>query len=117
MKELFENAAYGMFSLMAELDKYQPNETRQIEISAEETPELLRAWLAELLYLFEVERILFVKFDVVEISEDRVSGVAKGMPFSDDIEWLGSILKAVTYHKLEVNRTPNRWEAQVVFDV
>ena len=117
LKELFENAAYGMFSLMAEIGKYEPTETREIEVEAADTPELLRAWLAELIYQFEVDRILFVDFEVRAIGEDRLKGIARGLPFTPEIEWLGSIVKAVTHHDLDVHRTDERWEATVVFDV
>jgi SHS2 domain-containing protein len=117
LKELFENAAYGMFSQMAELEKYKAVQTSRVEIEAEETPELLRVWLAELLYTFEVERILFIEFEVEKIDETHVSGIAKGLPFNREIEWLGSILKAVTHQDLDVRRANDGWEAQIVFDV
>lgn len=117
LKDLFENAAYGMFSLMAEIGKYMPTEVREISVEAEDTPELLRAWLAELIYQFEVDRILFVDFEVRSIGENRLKGIARGLPFTPEIEWLGSIIKAVTHHDLDVHRTDERWEATVIFDV
>lgn len=115
--ELFENAAYGMFSLMADLDKYAPTESREISAEAPDMPELLRAWLAELLYQFEVDRILFVSLEVRVVDDTRVEGIARGLPFNPDIEWLGSIVKAVTHYDLDVHRTDERWEATVIFDV
>ena len=117
LKELFENAAYGMFSLMADLNKYTPVESREIEVEGADIPSLLRNWLAELLYQFEVDRILFVDFEVRMIGDRRVQGIARGLPFSKGIEWLGSSVKAVTYHGLYARRTDERWEAQVIFDV
>lgn len=115
--ELFENAAYGMFSLMADLSKYQATETREIEVEAPDLPELLRGWLAELLYQFEVDRMLFVSFEVECVEETRMKGIARGLPFNPGIEWLGSIVKAVTHYDLGVYRTDERWEATIVFDV
>lgn len=122
LKELFENAAYGMFSLMAELGKYTPVESREFEVEAADTESLLRTWLAELLYQFEVDRILFVDFEVRAIEDGRLEGVARGLPFDHNVEWLGSSVKAVTHHGLYVRRTDERkvgggWEAQVIFDV
>lgn len=117
LEDLFENAACGMFSLMAELDKYAPVETREFELEAPDLASLLRMWLAELVYHFEVDRILFVDFEIERIEEGRLRGVARGLPFSDNIEWLGSSVKAVTHHDLYVRRTDERWEAQVIFDV
>ena len=117
LKELFENAAFGMFSLMANLGKYTPVESRHVKVEAPDLESLLRNWLAELLYQFEVDRILFVGFEVRAIEDRRVEGIARGLPFDHDIEWLGSPVKAVTYHDLYVHRTDERWEAQVIVDV
>lgn len=117
LAELFENAAYGMFSLMAELEKHEPDTEVEIEVSADDAAELMKAWLSELLYRFEVEEVLFLGFKVAEISENRLVGTAKGAKFNPGIEWLGSIVKAVTYHDLEVKRTRAGWEARIVFDV
>ena len=115
--ELFENAAFGMFSLMADLEKYTPVESRKVEVEASDIESLLRTWLAELLYQFEVDRMLFVDFHVDHIEDGKVRSTARGLPFSDDIEWLGPSVKAVTLHDLHVRRTDDRWEAQVIFDV
>ncbi|MHB1000426.1 MAG: archease [Armatimonadota bacterium] len=117
LNEVFENAAYGMFSLMADLSLYQPTVCREVSADAPDTESLLRTWLAELLYQFEVDRILYVKIEVRAVSENRVEGTACGLPFSDEIEWLGSAVKAVTHHDLYLHRTDERWEAQVIFDV
>lgn len=117
LEELFENAAYGMFSLMADLEKYPASESVEIEVAAPDVESLLRAWLAELLYRFEVDRMLFVDFTVHTVGESRVVGTARGLPFHPGIEWLGPPVKAVTLHGLYVHRTDERFEAQVIFDV
>lgn len=116
-EELCENAAYGMFSLMADLEKYKPVLSRTVEVTASELEELLRAWLGELLYQFEVDEILFVKFKVNEVKDGRLIGVAQGLPFDHQVEWLGATIKAVTHHGLYARQTNGRWEAQVIFDV
>lgn len=116
-EELCENAAYGMFSLMADLNKYKPTLSRTIEVTAEQPEELLRAWLAELLYQFEVDRILFTDFEVVKVEDGKLTGIAKGLPFDNQVEWLGSSVKAVTHHGLYACQKDGKWEAQVIFDV
>lgn len=118
IEELFENAAYAMFSLMAELCRYQPSQERSMRLEASDTRSLLRIWLAELLYEFEVGRILFVDFEVSAITEGRLlEGKAWGVPFDSEIEWLGPSVKAVTHHDLFVHFRQGQWEAQIIFDV
>lgn len=116
-EELCENAACGMFSLMADLERYKPVFSRTIEVSADEPEELLRAWLGELLYQFEVDEVLFVEFKVTKVEDGRLIGIAWGLPFDHQIEWLGATIKAVTHHGLYVRQTDSCWEAQVIFDV
>ena len=117
MKELFENAAYGMFSIMAELDRYTPTECVEIEVEGSDNETLLHNWLSELNYRFEVDRILFVSFEALSIEDCRLKAVARGLPFSPEIEWLGSPVKAVTYGGLTIRQVGDHWEAQVIFDV
>lgn len=117
LAELFENAAAGMFSLMAEIDKYPPTLSKEFVLDSADLESLFRDWLSELLYTFEVEEILFVGFKVNVITETHLEAVAEGLPFSDEIEWIGPEVKAVTYHDLYVRKTDAGWEAQVIFDV
>ena len=53
--ELLENAASGMFSLMADLETISPKERREItaEVPIPDEELLLLRWLKELLYLKE----------------------------------------------------------------
>jgi SHS2 domain-containing protein len=41
LKELFENAAYGMFSLMADFDRFTPTLTCEIDVDAPDLESLL----------------------------------------------------------------------------
>jgi SHS2 domain-containing protein len=116
LNELFENAAYGMFSLMVDLTKYQPVESREVVVEGADLESLLHNWLSELLYTFEVDRLLFVQFEA-HLVEGRLTGIAGAVPFNQEMEWLGSAVKAVTYHGLEVRRTDERWECNIILDV
>lgn len=131
--ELFKNAALGMFSLMARLEDYTPSEAREFGIEAVDLESLLRDWLAELLYVFEVDRILFVDFEIHSLEgcidnpptldavsrpvTCRLKATARGLPFDHGIEWQGSAVKAVTRHDLYIKETEKGFEAQIIFDV
>jgi SHS2 domain-containing protein len=49
MAGAFANAAYGMFSIIAELDTVQEAESRRVEISEEDLEALLFEWLNSLI--------------------------------------------------------------------
>ena len=116
-EEALENAAYGMFSLMADLEKYQPSEDRAVELSADDRVALLKAWLRELLFIFEVEKVLPVEFHVREASDKELRADIRVRPFGSDIEWIGSQVKAVTYHGMRVDELDDGYRVHAIVDV
>lgn len=117
MAEAFENAAYGMFSLIADLTQYQPTVTRKVVVAAEDKEQLLWTWLSELLFNFEVEKQFPLDFEIVDLGDRILRANVAIRPVDVDIEWLGSAVKAVTYHQLKVEETPEGWKVQVYLDV
>jgi len=115
--EALQNVAYGMFSLMADLARYKPSEARTVELSADDKVSLLKAWLQELLFIFEVERVLPVEFHVREVSDTRLRADVRLRPFGPDIEWVGSQVKAVTYHGMRVEELDHGYRVQAIVDV
>ncbi len=64
LADAFANAAYGMFSIIAGLRNVKETESREVELNDEEPETLLFDWLNSLLYFFDVETLLFKRFDV-----------------------------------------------------
>lgn len=116
-REVFENAALGMFGLMTSLDKIKEVESREINIEADGQEELLVEWLNELIYLFEVEQVLFKRFEIYDWDEEfYLKARAWGEKINLSRHTIALQVKACTYHMLKVTRD-NHWEAQVIFDV
>ncbi len=117
-RELLENAALGMFSLMADLETVKPKEKRQVvaEVPVPDKDLLLLKWLKELHYLRETERFIPREASVIEIADTKVVGVVKGEPLHDGISLLHHI-KAVTHHMVGIEQVGNLLRAQIVFDV
>ena len=59
LAELIENAAAGMFTIMADTDALKASEAVRVSAAAPSPDELLAAWLEELLYLSEAREVLF----------------------------------------------------------
>jgi SHS2 domain-containing protein len=121
LEEVFENAALAMFNVIIDTSKVSGETVREITLKSPDPESLLVDWLSELLYLFEVEEIIFRKFQVKQIREEgseysiiaQASGeefYSKGLPFETEI-------KAVTYNQLEIKKTDDGWKAQVVVDI
>ncbi|MCC6444329.1 MAG: archease [Armatimonadetes bacterium] len=116
LKGLFETCAHAMFSMMADLPRYQALAAFPVEVSAPDREALLVAWLSELIFLFETERCLLLDFKITEIGETHLKAEASGRPL-EGIEWTGAEVKAVTYHGLKIQPLPDGWLAEVIVDV
>src|SRR4030043_272172 len=111
----FANAAYGMFSIIADLNAVKEVESRRIRIKEDDAESLLFEWLNSLLYYFDVETLLFKKFDIVELGDDHLEAVCYGEKYDASRHHLKTGIKSATYHMLEVDKAKNR--VQVIFDV
>ena len=114
---LFENAARGLFSvILTNLDSVRCVKKTTIELKGDRRDDLLFDWLAELLYTFETQRIVFGRFEV-ELGENGLSAVAWGEPLDDARHELDMEIKAVTYHGLKVEPEGQGWLAEVIVDL
>ena len=117
MREAFANAAYGMFSLMADLKQVREETSRYIEAEAGDRESLVVSWLNELLYLFDVEGTIFRRFDILELTNTRLKADAYGEKADASRHELRGGVKAATYHMLKVAEDRGRWRIRVIFDV
>ncbi len=115
LTEAFANAAYGMFSIIAELGAVQEKESRRVEIAEDDLEGLLFEWLNSLIYLFDVEMLLFKRFDIMEFGDSRLSATCHGEKFDPSRHRLKTGIKSATYHMLEVDREKN--QVRVIFDI
>lgn len=113
LKEIFANAAFGMFSLMAELSDVKTKDIFNVEVGGEDTEELLVNWLNELIYLEDAKHILFKEFEILFLDKKSLKATAKGELIKKDIHMMHRTIKAATFNGLEIKKT----QAKVVFDV
>ena len=116
LEELFANAALGMFSIIGGAGKVSPRETREVSVEADDRELLLVAFLAELLYVFEVDRFVPHHVEVRHVSETTVTATEHGEPIAPHHEFHTEI-KAVTHHGLSVEQDGDVWRATVLFDI
>ncbi|MBF8264512.1 MAG: hypothetical protein HW384_376 [Dehalococcoidia bacterium] len=116
LKQAFSNAASGLFSLIVDQDSVQDTTERQIEVRANDLESLLVEWLNELIYIFDVENILFKRFEVVEIESGRLTARAYGEKVDPTRHEVKLGVKAATYHMLRIEKN-NGYKLQVIFDI
>ena len=115
--ELFLHAAQGMESLMVALEQIQPQEKRTIEVDGHDAVSLLIAWLSKLVILFDVDYLLFNRFEIVSISETHLVARAFGERYARERHDLSSAIKAVTWHEASVERLDEGYKARIIFDI
>jgi len=119
-REVFINAARGMFEIIAGGTKnLKENFCDKIKLEADNLEGLLFAWLNELLYISETKLVILNKFEIKDLSDNKIGAEVKGTK----IDRLGckikKEIKAVTYHLLEIKKDEESglWRAQVIFDI
>jgi SHS2 domain-containing protein len=117
LKALFENAGEAFFHLITDLRKVRPRVERRINIGGESLERLMVDWLNELLYLHDVENLLFKEFEVESVGEGGLKAVVKGEPFQEGTHVIKTEVKAATYHRIEVRKEEGGWRAQIILDL
>jgi SHS2 domain-containing protein len=120
LEELFENASRGMYRLVIDPTGKQADVAMPISVEVPEPidrSDLLVKWLRELIYLTDVQKVVFTDFTVQQVTETTVVGEARGLIVEDNSILDGAPVKAVTYHGLRLEQTPEGWKAEFYVDV
>jgi riboflavin kinase/FMN adenylyltransferase len=113
--DIFVGAARGMYSLMGVLNDegLLPVAWHELSLEALDRESLLVDWLNELLFLAEVEGLLFVAFQVEELTGTVLQARAGGVPAQEP----KADVKAATFHDLEIVQDGGGWSVTITFDV
>lgn len=114
---LFTEAAAALFAAIVENPSgVQPAQMVKVQLDSDDPEYLLFDWLSELLYRFDVEHLLFSRFEV-HIGPDGLTGKAWGEPLDRSRHDLAHEVKAITYHGLKVEQTTDGWLAEIIVDI
>ncbi len=121
LEEAYENAAIAMFNVMINTSGLGTSESKDIEVESRDIKGLLVEWLSELLYLFEVDSIIFSEFKINSIEKTNDGFTLKGKASGELIDLsrhnFDTQVKAVTFHDLQVESdNTGRFWVQVVVD-
>ncbi|MGM0406008.1 MAG: archease [Thermoplasmatota archaeon] len=116
LSEAFQEAARGMSSIMTDIGKVNKTELFKVELESKEWDELLVDFLSELIYLHEVEDVLFSDFKVDLNSNEikELHATVRGEKIDLDKHKFFTEIKAVSYHDILADPVG---EVKVIFDV
>jgi SHS2 domain-containing protein len=119
LEELFQAAAEALTAQFTDRKTVRPTCDRRVELSAQSGEELLRSWMAELLYLFQAEGWLTAAVKFEKLGEKGLQALLTGEVYDEGRHELRAELKAVTWHGLRIERTgrAGRLRATVILDV
>ncbi len=114
---LFAEAGQALFATIVEdLATVRPRDREEIAIDGADREYLLFDWLKELLYRFDAEHRLMSRFEV-RVGPTGLRAEVWGEPLDWDRHALAHEVKAITYHGLKVEQTPDGWLAEVIVDI
>ena len=112
---VFEEALAALAELLRERtsEGLSPEAARrEVAAAAPDRPALLAEWLSELVYLAETEGLIPETLERLELGSSELEATVAGP--------LGSpphLVKAVTYHRLDMREEDETWRARVILDV
>ena len=121
LNKLFENSAFAVFELSANLKTIKSRQKIEFGLESEKIENLLYDFLSEILFLKDSKYMVFKKVKV-SIRQDkemqyRLKAILKGDTINPQKQQLENDIKAVTMHMFEVKKMKSGYKATVVVDI
>ncbi len=117
LEKLFARAAWGMFSVITDMNTVYSKEVTRVAVEADDRDGLLVRWLSELNFLHVTTHRLFSHFRIVFLGDQRLEAEVGGEPIETQRHTIYTEIKAVTFHELELAHDDGGWKARIIFDV
>lgn len=112
--ELFQNAARALMAIAAPTPEAASYAEMAVVVTGHDWASMMVNWLEEILYLLDTGRFTPHDFAVDEITHERIAARLLGEPVRHPWKL---IVKAITYHQIEVAERNGRWETRIFVDV
>jgi SHS2 domain-containing protein len=117
LKEVFEYAALGLVSVIADPATIDPLERRFITLKGSDHENLLVKWLSEILYLYDGQQFLTSDVDITRLTPQELEAAVTGESVDDQKHTLRTDVKAITYHQLKVDDRKDACLVRVFVDI
>lgn len=120
LEELLNNCSAAMMDVICDLNTIELKNQYSVSSSGNSEEELLVNLLQELLYLHEVKKLLFCKFEF-KINDNIKNREVEGNVWGEEIDFsrhdLLNDIKGVTYSDLKVEHKNGKLSAKITFDI
>jgi SHS2 domain-containing protein len=115
--DLFANSGFALFDVMSDIDKIEAAERLSLEVEGSDRDDVMVNWIRELLYLYQGGGYLLKEFKINEVNDTSVKAEVAGEKIDPDRHEIKQEIAAVAFHKSRMQKTGNRWIAQVIFEI
>ncbi len=116
-RALFRNAALALSDIMTDRRRLRGREEREIVAEGGDREEMLVNFLREVLYLYNGEGWLLQDCVISEMNTFHLRAAATGEPFARGRHTMEVEIKAITYHRAQIQRAEQGWTGRVICDV
>ena len=115
--DLLRNSALALMSLITDRGAVKPLMEIEFEVKGETKEEILVKMLGEILYIYEVRKMVFSDIALELKDVDTLRGRLAGEKIDPKRHELELDIKAATYHNLKIQKVNDRFIAEIVFDI
>ncbi len=121
LEEAFENAALATFEAMTDTSTVLPMVEETVAADGFDEKALLYNWLEALLVRFDMTENLYSRFKIAPIQQHdkelRLEAKVYGEKFNPAKHPSKVGVKAVTYHRMEIDKKPDKVTVKFILDV
>lgn len=117
LQELFANAGFALFDIMTDLSLVKETTKKALTVEGNDLEQLMVNWLNDLLFLYDVEGLLFKSFEVQAVDEHHLEAIVAGEPYNAGRHVIETSVKAATYHQIQVVNENDKWRATIIIDL
>jgi len=117
LNELFYACASALFDTLADVETVGESYVKEVILENKDIERLLFEFLEEIIYLKDVDSVVF-KECVVNIDDSyKLKAILKGEKINQKRHGLRSDVKAVTMHMFKLEKTSQGYMARIVLDI
>ncbi|MBI4587742.1 MAG: archease [Candidatus Rokubacteria bacterium] len=117
LPEAFAQTALGVFALMVDPLSVERRESREVRAQADSREALLVNWLNECLYLHDIEGFVVHRIEVPVFEAKKVHALLWGEALDPARHRVGTLVKAATFHQLQITESDGGWDIRVILDI
>ncbi|UZE93945.1 MAG: archease [Candidatus Pacearchaeota archaeon] len=119
LEEAFQNCALGLSQYMVNLGDVEKKIQKKIMAKGTDLKSLLVEFLTQFLILHDSENLVFSSIKVTKFDDKNfeIEAIIEGEEFDPEKHKQGTLIKAITYHELEIKEKEGIYSVKVLVDI